>query len=160
MSLSPSTLLGLLRLASPALPVGGFSYSEALEAAVDAGTAADEAGTARWLSAQLQLGLARAELPLLAAAHAAWTAHDAARLAELNDWLRITRESAELRAQTEQMGRSMLEWLRQQGHDEPRVATLAALRPAPSWPLGLRAGRAAHRCRCPRHAARLRLRLG
>jgi urease accessory protein len=135
MSLAPATLLGLLRLASPALPVGGFSYSEALEAAVDAGTAGDEAGTARWLSAQLQLGLARSELPLLAAAHAAWSVHDAARLAELNDWMRTTRESAELRAQTEQMGRSMLEWLRQQGHDQDRVATLAALRPAPSWPL-------------------------
>jgi urease accessory protein len=135
MSLAPATLLGLLRLASPALPVGGFSYSEALEAAVDAGTAGDEAGTARWLSAQMQLGLARSELPLVAAAHAAWAAHDAMRLAELNDWLRITRESAELRAQTEQMGRSMHEWLRQQGHDPDRVAILGALKPAPSWPL-------------------------
>jgi urease accessory protein len=149
MSLAPATLLGLLRLASPALPVGGFSYSEALEAAVDAGTAGDEAGTARWLSAQMQLGLARAELPLVAAAHAAWAAHDATRLTELNDWLRITRESAELRAQTEQMGRSMLEWLRQQGVDEARLATLAALRPAPGWPLAfalaaLHTGASAH----------------
>jgi urease accessory protein len=135
MNLTPATLLGLLRLASPALPVGGFSYSEALEAAVDAGSAGDEAGAERWLAAQLQLGLARAELPLIAAAHAAWAAHDAARLAELNDWMRITRESAELRAQSEQMGRSMLEWLRQQGDDPARLATLAALRPAPSWPL-------------------------
>src|SRR5687768_17432438 len=108
MNLAPATLLGLLRLASPALPGGGFSYSEALEAAVDAGTAGDEAGTARWLAAQMQLGLARAELPLVAAAHAAWAAHDTARLVELNEWMRITRESAELRAQTEQMGRSML----------------------------------------------------
>ena len=45
-----------------------------------------------------------------------------------------TRETAELRAQNEQMGRSMLEWLRQRG-DDPRVATLAALEPAPTWPL-------------------------
>jgi urease accessory protein len=149
MNLTPATLLGLLRLASPALPVGGFSYSEALEAAVDAGTAGDEAGTERWLAAQLQLGLARAELPLVAAAHAAWAEHDAARLAELNDWMRVTRESAELRAQSEQMGRSMLEWLRQQGDDPARVTTLAALQPAPSWPVAfalaaLHTGASAH----------------
>ena len=36
-SLSPSIRLQLMWLASPALPVGGFSYSEGLEAAVDTG---------------------------------------------------------------------------------------------------------------------------
>jgi urease accessory protein len=38
-----NALLQLMWLASPALPVGGFSYSEGLEAAVDAGIANDEA---------------------------------------------------------------------------------------------------------------------
>ena len=42
-------------LASPALPVGGFSYSEGLEAAIDAGLAADEAGGRQWLLDQLHL---------------------------------------------------------------------------------------------------------
>lgn len=130
--MTPAALLGLMRLASPALPVGGFSYSEALEAAVDAGLVRDEASAAQWLSDHLHLGLARADLPLVAAAHAAWQQSDAARIAELNTWMLATRESAELRAQTEQMGRSMLEWLRQQGAD---VATLATLAPAPSWPI-------------------------
>ena len=55
-------LLALLWLASPALPVGGFSYSEGLEAAVDAGIAGDEAQCAEWLSQQLHLALARADL--------------------------------------------------------------------------------------------------
>jgi len=134
--MSPAALLGLLRLASPALPVGGFSYSEALEAAVEHAAVHDEASAAQWLSDQLHLTQARAELPLLAAAHAAWQQHDAARIAELNAWLLATRESAELRAQTEQMGRSMLEWLRRQPTaDDPRVALLAELAPAPSWPI-------------------------
>jgi urease accessory protein len=133
--MTPATLLGLLRLASPALPVGGFSYSEALEAAVDGGLVHDEASAAQWLSDQLHLALARAELPLLAAAHAAWSQHDAARIDELNAWLLATREAAELRAQTEQMGRSMLAWLRQQASGDARVAALAALAPAPSWPI-------------------------
>ena len=33
--LSASALLQLIWLASPALPVGGFSYSEGLESAID-----------------------------------------------------------------------------------------------------------------------------
>jgi urease accessory protein len=122
-----------MRLASPALPVGGFSYSEGLEAAVDAGIAQDEASVLRWLADQLHLGLARCDLPLVAAAHVTWMQHDADRLRELDTWMLATRETSELRAQTVQMGRSLLEWLRQRADDDPRVLTLAAL--APTWPL-------------------------
>ena len=45
----PATLLRLMWLASPALPVGGFSYSEGLESAVDAGLVSHEAAAADWL---------------------------------------------------------------------------------------------------------------
>jgi urease accessory protein len=131
---APAALLGLLWLASPALPVGGFSYSEGLEAALEAGALHDEASTARWLSDQLHLGLARAELPLVAQAHDAWSRRDEGRVEALNAWMLETRETRELRAQTEQMGRSMLEWLRLRAPDDARLATLAALRP-PTWPL-------------------------
>jgi urease accessory protein len=130
-----AALLGLLRLASPALPVGSFSYSEALEAAVEATIVRDEASAMTWLRDQLHLSLARADLPLVASAHEAWTTNDAARITELNTWMLITRESRELRAQTEQMGRSMLEWLRQQTPNDARVASLAALTPSPTWPI-------------------------
>jgi urease accessory protein len=132
---SAATRLQLMWLASPALPVGGFSYSEGLEAAVEAGRVANEVQTTAWLLAQLELSLVRCDLAALARACAAWQAHDAARVAEINDWLRCTRESAEFRAQAEQMGRSLLEWLRNgpQAAD-PRLATLAALQPAPLWP--------------------------
>jgi urease accessory protein len=144
-----AALLGLLRLASPALPVGGFSYSEVLEAAVDADVVRDESSALLWLRDQLHLSLARADLPLVASAHGAWTAHDAARIAELNTWMLISRESRELRAQTEQMGRSMLEWLRQQSPADERVAMLAALAPSPTWPIAFalaaaQTGAAAH----------------
>ncbi|MDE2277294.1 MAG: urease accessory protein UreF [Burkholderiales bacterium] len=135
MSLPPATLLHLLWLASPALPVGGFSYSEGLEAAVEAGCIGDEAQAGDWLLAQLGLGLARADLPALAAACQAWQAGDIERITSVNDWLRRTRETAELRAQSEQMGRALLDWLRngEQAAD-PRVAQLAALAQAPQWP--------------------------
>ncbi|HRI17092.1 MAG TPA: urease accessory protein UreF, partial [Burkholderiaceae bacterium] len=66
--LAAATLLQLAWLASPALPVGAFSYSEGLEAAVEGGHVADEAGAARWLVDQLELGLGRAELPVVAQA--------------------------------------------------------------------------------------------
>lgn len=130
-----STRLQLMWLASPALPVGGFSYSEGLEAAVEAGAVADEATATAWLADQLQLGLARADLPALAATVAAWSQNDAAEAGSINQWLLHTRESAEFRLQAEQMGRSLAEWLKNGPHaQDPRVAQLAALEPTPLWP--------------------------
>jgi urease accessory protein len=134
---SPSTLLQLIRLASPALPVGGFSYSDGLESAIDAGLVRDESSAGDWLLDQLQLTLARSELPLLAQAIGAWcdSAAQDSTITALNDWAIQTRETRELRAQTEQMGRSMTDWLRQRDPTDARVARLAALVPAPSWPM-------------------------
>ena len=132
---SPATRLQLMWLASPALPVGGFSYSEGLESAVEAGLVRTEAQTGDWLLAQLQLCLARADLPALVQACAAWAVHDAARLQRINHWLHQTRETAEQRAQAEQMGRSLVDWLRNGAHgSDERIATLAALQPVPLWP--------------------------
>jgi hypothetical protein len=79
---SADSLLQLIWLASPALPVGGFSYSEGLEAAVDTGRVSSESGASRWLLDQLQLGLARSDLPLIAQAHAAWLRGDAEAIRE------------------------------------------------------------------------------
>lgn len=134
---APATLLRLMWLASPALPVGGFSYSEGLEAALDAGRIQGEASVGDWLLDQLHLSLARADLPACAQAFQAWQAPpDAARLQALNDWVLATRESAEFRLQTEQMGRSLVEWLRNGEHaGDPRLACCAELSPAPTWPV-------------------------
>lgn len=115
-----AALLHLIWLASPALPVGGFSYSEGLEAAVDAGHVTHEASAGDWLVDQLHLTLARADLAVVAQALPAWggsnaprmAAADARRLRELDDWVLRTRETLELRLQTEQMGRSLVEWLK------------------------------------------------
>ena len=113
--LSPASLLQLIWLASPALLVGGFSYSEGLEAAIDQGWVQDESSAGDWLIDQLHLSQSRGDLAVLAQALRAWQAHDVARLHTLNQWVLQTRESAEFRLQTEQMGRSLLEWLRNQG---------------------------------------------
>lgn len=129
-------LLSLLWLASPALPVGGFSYSEGLEAAIEAGLAADEAGVRDWLVDQLQLGLASSELPVVAQAIEAARRGDAARLQALDTWVRSTRESAEFALQAQQMGRSIADWLSQRAPGDATLALLESLKRAPTWPVG------------------------
>ncbi len=118
----------LMWLASPALPIGGFSYSEVLEAAVDSGRVSSEGEASTWLVDQLHLSLSRSDLSAVAQAIPAWRENDHARIAALNAWVLQTRESSELRAQTEQMGRSLLEWLRNHTTATPtQIATLAAM---------------------------------
>lgn len=120
-TLTSDSLLKLMWLASPALPVGGFSYSEGLEAAVESGLVTCEQEACNWLLDQLHLNLARSDLPLLAQAIQAWRllAQDTTqseRLELLNQWCLKTRETHEIRLQTVQMGHSMLDWLRNQAH--------------------------------------------
>ena len=110
-ALSAASLIQLIWLASPALPVGGFSYSEGLEAAVERAGLATESIVADWLDDQLHLTLARSDLAVIAQAIAAWRQDQPARIRQLNDWVLQTRETSELRAQTEQMGRSLVAWL-------------------------------------------------
>lgn len=132
---SAATWLTLAWLASPALPVGGFSYSEGLEPAVEAGHVNDEASACAWLLDQLHLGLARSDLPVVGEALGAWRRDDAEAIGKLNAWIDTTRETRELRQQTQQMGRSLLEWLRNRTPEDPRLAQLAVLPPAPAWPI-------------------------
>lgn len=125
-----TSLLQLMWLASPALPIGGFSYSECLETAVDSARVTTESEAREWLLNQLDLTLSRGDLALLAKAIPAWQRNDHSRIAELNAWVLQTRESSELRAQAEQMGRSLVEWLR--NHTTACIEqcnTLAALQP-------------------------------
>ena len=130
-ALPAASLLQLIWLASPALPVGGFSYSEGLETFINKAQAAPEIianelseetiGT--WLSDQLHLSLARSDLAVIAHAIPAWQSDDLNCITQLNDWLLQTRETSEALAQTEQMGRSLCNWLR--GHDGINAAQLA-----------------------------------
>jgi urease accessory protein len=114
-ALPAASLLQLIWLASPALPVGGFSYSEVLEAAVDRAGVTTESIASDWLTDQLHLTLARGDLAVIAQAIPAWRDEDLIRIRQLNDWVLQTRETSELRLQAEQMGRSLVEWLR--NHD-------------------------------------------
>ncbi len=101
-------LLALLQLASPALPVGAFAYSQGLEKAIEDGLVFDLASAQRWIEDLLTLSLARLEAPLWLRAFDAAAADDEAAFARWNDELMAVRETAELRAEALQMGASML----------------------------------------------------
>jgi urease accessory protein len=126
-----ATLLQLIWLASPALPVGGFSYSEGLEAAVEAGRVRDEGTASEWIVQQLHVSLARSDLAVVAE-----VATDPRRAEEMDAWVRQTRETSELRQQAEQMGRSMADWQKSVGWGAtPALARNAGVPPQPTYPV-------------------------
>lgn len=100
-------LLALLQLASPGLPVGGFAYSQGLERAIEDGLVYDAASSERWIGDLLTLSLARMEAPLWLRAFDAAAQRDPAAFATWNAELLAVRETAELRAESQQMGASL-----------------------------------------------------
>lgn len=90
----------LLQLASPTLPVGAYSYSGGLEAACEAGLVHDAASAQRWIGDVLEHSVLKMEAPLLLKMIGEPSP-------ELNEKLLAGRETAELRAETVQMGYSL-----------------------------------------------------
>lgn len=101
-------LARLLQLASPALPVGAYTYSQGLEWAVESGVVADEITAACWIGDLLRHGIGRYEAPLVSALMHAWSADQRVQIIRLNAEFLASRETAELRAETLQMGYSLL----------------------------------------------------
>ena len=116
------SLARLLQLASPTLPVGAYSYSQGLEAAVEAGIVKDAASAEQWIADVLQYAVAPMEAPIL------WRLmHGEA----LNELFLASRETAELRAETLQMGHSLKKLIEELGlgtmpEDEPAFPTAFA----------------------------------
>ncbi len=101
----------LLRLASPQLPIGGYSYSQGLEMAVDNGRVNDPDSARRWISDQLRLNLARFEAPLLLAHCTAAAEENWAELLQRCEEHRASRETRELHQESRQMGYSLKQLL-------------------------------------------------
>jgi urease accessory protein len=102
-----SNITGLLQLASPVLPIGAFSYSHGLESAVDAGFVADASTAEAWISCGLQQVIGRCEAPLVSLLYDLWKENNFAEVSRWNRWFLASRESSELRQETEQMGWSL-----------------------------------------------------
>jgi len=103
---NPQHLARLFQIASPALPVGAFSYSQGLEWAVEAGTVHDAQSAGAWIADVLALSMESFEAPLWWRLYHAWAAGDAAALALWNAEFCAARETGELLAETCQMGHS------------------------------------------------------
>ena len=99
----PMSLARLLQLASPTLPVGAYSYSQGLEAAVEAGVVHDAESAQRWIGDVLEFSVGAMEAPLL------WRMLNGE---DCNEAFLASRESAELRAETVQMGASLAKLLK------------------------------------------------
>ena len=106
------SLARLLQLASPTLPVGAYSYSQGLEAAIEAGIVKDAESAKVWIADVLDLSVARMEAQVL-------RAQIAAPSQERNDFFLATRETAELRAETLQMGQALARLLKDLGIEVP-----------------------------------------
>jgi len=100
-------LVRLLQLASPTLPIGAYSYSQGLERVVEDGIVRDAATARTWIGDVLEWVVPRGEAAVAWRLLAAAQSDDWPRFATWNAWSRASRETAELRAETEQTGGSL-----------------------------------------------------
>ncbi len=100
-------LVRLLQLASPALPVGAYSYSQGLEFAVEDRIVTDERSAQIWIGDLLRFSMGSFEVPLLSRMFDALAEDDVDAFAEWNTTFLAGRETAELRNETVQMGRAL-----------------------------------------------------
>lgn len=102
-----AALLHLLQLASPSLPIGAYSYSQGLEAAIENGMVNNDGSARRWIVDQLQQVVAHFEAPVLWRLLQAFAARDQAAVSDWSERFIAARDTAEFRAETIQMGYSL-----------------------------------------------------
>lgn len=123
-------LTALLQLASPALPVGGFSYSQGFEAAVAERLVSDETQAGEWISGVLTGPFASVEGALWVVLYQGWESADIEQVKHWNQWFWASRETHEFRLETEQMGWSLVKLAQQLDWGSPaQLDVLASIRP-------------------------------
>ena len=141
-----SSLLPLLRLVSPSLPVGTFAWSEGLESAVELGWVRNAADAHQWILGRLNGAIAGLDLPIT---DRLLRAHTANRNSDALEWsarLIASRETRELRDQERQLGRSLARLLANTGVPEAdawskhRLATWSGLFALAGARLGIERG--------------------
>ncbi len=113
--MNAGALLHLLQFASPALPIGGYSYSQGLEAALEAGLVTDADSGRAWIAHHLVQVTAQWEAPLFWRLLKAFEAGDDASVALWSERFLASRDTAEFRAETVQMGYSLTRLLAELG---------------------------------------------
>ncbi|MFM9159585.1 MAG: urease accessory protein UreF, partial [Dolichospermum sp.] len=110
-TLTHNNFLAILQLASPALPVGAYGYSEGLEILVENGTITNIENLKFWLKSELIYGTIRLDAGIIIRAFHATKNDDFQALKHWNLWLSAARDTEELRAASWQMGRSLIQLL-------------------------------------------------
>jgi len=141
-----SSLLNLLHISSPALPIGAFAYSQGLEYTLEAGWCKNAADVEQWIESVMSHGLGGVDLPILKRLHQAWVSYSQAteegriKSAEIlqywNTTLLAFRETKELYLEDIQVGAAFKQWHLSQSQehlskleliDKPTVASMYAL---------------------------------
>ena len=115
--------LRLFQIISPSLPVGGFTYSQGMEWAVECGWLSTQAETAQWLDSALNDSLRYLELPIIKRLYEAVSNHSSQQFSDWSQYLLASRETFELRTEERQRARAFCELLRKlpQWRDEPML---------------------------------------
>ncbi|MGO3122651.1 MAG: urease accessory protein UreF [Advenella sp.] len=106
--MTPAQYAQLMRLSSPALPVGGFSYSQGLESAVELGIVKNEGDARLWIEETLHTVMTVCDAAVWLVLSRAWRLQDTNAIRQWNQWYYASRETAEARAETTQMGISLI----------------------------------------------------
>ncbi len=134
------SLLRLLQLVSPGLPIGMYSYSQGLERAVDDGWVSTPDTAREWIGGVLQTSMTRVDVPVLLRLCRAWQNQDHAAVTHWSQTLTACRETSELRAEDRQTGQALAKllmkldmpeaeaWQRQPEATLATVFSLAAVR--------------------------------
>lgn len=103
----------LLQLCSANLPVGGFSFSQGLEYAVEMGWLTSPETTASWININLEESIAQTDLAILKRLFTALSDHDLAAFEYWNTHLIACRESHELLLSDLAMGKALIRLIKQ-----------------------------------------------
>ena len=101
------SLLKLMRLTSPSLPIGGYSYSQGLEFAISAGWVHDTSTVSDWIQGLLKNSLINLDLPVLQKLYEAWQESDTDRVRYWNNFLSANRDAFELQEEDRQLGKAL-----------------------------------------------------
>ncbi|MGI9301603.1 MAG: urease accessory protein UreF [Gammaproteobacteria bacterium] len=125
--------LRLMQLVSPTLPVGGFTYSQGLEWAVEAGWVNDELSLVDWLTGLIHDNLGQLDLPIVKRLYLACQAGNEAELRHWCEYLYASRETRELRDEERHRAHAMTTLLVDLGVDNAALwrSTLRLCQAAP-----------------------------
>ncbi|SER06210.1 urease accessory protein [Nitrosomonas sp. Nm51] len=102
----PAELLSLMHLASPSLPIGAYTYSQGLEAAIETGQIANEESARAWIKESLSV-VADFEAPVFWRLLHAFANKNEAAVSHWTQLFLAARDTQEFRAETIQMGYSL-----------------------------------------------------